>query len=144
MSATLKVIDRTTVPEPSRSTATPGASTGIETSLPTQTVSVSWVFVTTTTSVEGASSTITMTTPPALSVSSEFRASTLSPTRSVVTTEAVAPTSENDSDYFQKVAVTVGIWFFVAATGVGAILGIISCIVFAKHRRRDGPWVLMF
>jgi hypothetical protein len=131
MSATLKVIDGTITPEPSQSTAAPGASSGMKMSLPTQTASISWVVATTTTPADSASSAITMTTPPALSVSS-------------VTTEVVTPTSESDSDHSQKLAVTVAVWFFVAATGIGVVFGTISCIAFAKHRSRDGPWVLMF
>jgi hypothetical protein len=125
MSATLKVIDGTITPEPSQSTAAPGASSRLKMSLPTQTASISWVVATTTT--------------PADSVSSVFTTSTLSLTRSVVTTEVVIPTSESDSDHSQKLAVTVAVWFFVAATGVGVVFGIISCIAFAKHRSRYGP-----
>jgi hypothetical protein len=84
-----------------------------------------------------------MTTPPELSVS-RFTISTLSPTRSVMTAEVSAITSKGQWKSSQQVAVTIAVWLFVEATGVGVVLGIISCVAFAKDQRRDRPWVLIF
>jgi len=61
-----------------------------------------------------------------------------------MTTEASAITSKRELKSSQQVAVTIAVWFFVEATGVEVVLGIISCVAFAKDRRCDRPWVLIF